>query len=102
PLLLQALDFADTTRFMEELYRRSVDAWHDHVEFEGHLQPGQNGERGGYLSLKLYPRGKAQSDESMTAETWVGFSNKPKEEHLHFDFKLSKQPKTPFSPEEYL
>jgi hypothetical protein len=99
---LEQLDVAQASRFIEQLYRRGVEVLEDHVELKGTFLPDNKGERWGYLSLKLYPKGKARSEEGVKAETWLGFSSKPEEDYLHFDFKLSKEPKPTLLPEDHI
>lgn len=101
---VEQFDWAKVRGLLEQVYKRSLDVIEDHVEFEGTLQPdAENGERRGRLSLKLYPKGKAHFEESLRAETRFGFSQKPGEGRVHFDFKLSQDPYThPLFPEDYL
>jgi hypothetical protein len=98
----QHLDLGDAKRLTEQVYQRGVEILEDHVERQGSFRPEQNVERQGHLSLKLYPKGKAHSEDSLTAETWFGFANKPEEDRLYFDFKLSKHPKHIRSVQDYL
>jgi hypothetical protein len=88
--------------FIEELYRRGLDALGDHLEVDGAFHPhDQTGERWGRLSLKLYPKGRRESEEHLRAETWFKFSTQPGDHRLHFDFSLSKDRPTSL-PDEYL
>lgn len=98
----ELFDLANAKRFIEEVYKRGMDALEDRVEFEGSFRPDQQAERQGHLSLRLYPKGKAHSEDNMTAETWFGFSNKPEEDRLHFDFKFHRDQKPAGAPQDYI
>jgi hypothetical protein len=77
--------------FIEELYRRGLEALGDHLEVDGAFHPhDQTGERWGRLGLKFYPKGKRESEEHLRAETWFQFSTQPGDRRLHFDLRLSE------------
>ena len=99
---LQSFDVSEATRLLKQLYRKGTEALADHVEVQGGVQPNRQGERRGHLSLKLYPKGKSQSEEGITAETWFGFGKTPEEDRLYFDFKFSKDNKPTFAPHDYI
>ena len=101
-LQVQPFDLDDAARFLGQLYRRGVEILEDHVEVHGAFFPDKNGEQRGHLSLKVYPKGKSHSDESMKAEGSFGITTTPEEDHIHFDFKFSKEPKATFSPLDYI
>jgi hypothetical protein len=96
------LDLNKAQRFLEQIYKSGADLLAEHVEVEGTWRPSSgSGEQSGRLKLKLYPKGKTRSEESLNAETWFRFE--PKDHHLHFDFKFFQQPPSqPFTPEDYI
>jgi uncharacterized protein HemX len=105
PLSLEQLDLAKAKRFIEQLYKQGMEALQaieDHVELKGSFRPEQSADQQGYLSLRLYPKGKAHAEDSMTAETWFGFASKPDEDRLHFDFKFSKDRKPTAVPQRHI
>ncbi|HET8580268.1 MAG TPA: hypothetical protein VFL31_04650 [Nitrospiraceae bacterium] len=88
---------------VHELFSRGREIIDDHIDLDGGYRSGlHEGEHGGRLSLKLYPKGKSQSQEHVLAETWFQFFNKAGENHFSFDFKLSPSRQAYSRPEEYL
>src|SRR5438067_7014427 len=51
------------------LLNRALDLIENHIELNGSMQPNdQTGEKQGRFQLKLYPHGKSQSDDHISAE----------------------------------
>jgi hypothetical protein len=85
------------------LFERARDAVQNYVEVDGgHRRGLQDGKEGGYLSLRVYPKGKAKSDEHYTAETWFRFSSPQDKETLSYDFMFSLPHRNTVRPEDYI
>jgi hypothetical protein len=102
PLILQ--DFSGLgSRLLEDLFEHAREVLQNYVEVEGGQRPSlQEGTQGGYLILRLYPKGKTKSDEHFTAETWFRFSNPHEKSSLFFDFKLTPSEKKSLHPDDYI
>lgn len=63
----------------------------DHIEWRGHYEPNSHdGTTRGDVTLRLYPKGKRQSDQHLTAEAWFQFKNNPGERGLQFDLRIQE------------
>ena len=84
------------------LLNQALDLIEDHIEIKGNLRPNEAGEKQGHFQLKLYPHGKSQADEHVSAELRFRFS--PDDQHFSFDLKLPKEsPNHPiYSPDNTL
>ena len=90
-----------TKNVLRSLLNQTLGLIENHIEFKGNLQPNkETGEQQGSFQLKVYPHGKSQSDDHVSAE--LRFRSSPNDQHLSFDLKLPKEPKTFFSPENTL
>jgi hypothetical protein len=99
PSVLQEL----SGRLLGDLFEHAREVVQNYVEIEGDQRSGlQQGTRGGYLTLRLYPKGKAQSDEHFTAEAWFRFSRPHEEGSLSYDFKLTPSEKKTLHPGDYI
>jgi hypothetical protein len=87
---------------LRSLLNHASDLIEDHIEVNGNLQPNdQTGEQQGRFQLKLYPQGKSQSDDHVSAE--LSFRSSPDDQHFSFDLKLpTKKPKETLSPDTIL
>ena len=75
---------------LHSLLNQALDLIENHIEIKANLQPNEEtGDRQGHFQLKLYPHGKSQSDEHVSAELQFRFS--PKDQHLSFDLRLPKE-----------
>lgn len=75
----------------------------NHIELNGDLQPNEKtGEQGGHFQLKLYPHGKLQSEDHISAE--LSFRSSPDDQHLSFALKHRKESSqnSPSSPDNTL
>ena len=52
--------------------------------------PTHDGTTRGDVTLRLYPKGKRQSDQHLTAEAWFQFKNNPGERGLQFDLRIQE------------
>jgi hypothetical protein len=88
---------------LRSLLNQALDLIEDHIEFKGNLRPNEErGEQQGHFQLKLYPHGKSQSDEHLSAE--LRFRSSHNDQHLSFDLKLPKESSSsqPYLPENTL
>jgi len=75
---------------LRSLLNHTVDLIDNHIELKGNLQPNkETGEQQGRFELRLYPYGKSQSDDQVSAE--LRFRSSPHEQHFSFDFKLPRE-----------
>jgi hypothetical protein len=75
---------------LRSLLNQALDLIENHIELSGDLQPnGETGERGGRFQLKLYPQGKSQSEDHISAE--LRFRSSPHDQHWSFDLKHPKE-----------
>jgi hypothetical protein len=87
----QPFDDAMAKGLLRSLLNRALDAIEDHVEMRGKLRHGaQAGEEEGRLELRVYPRGKSQSGDHVTAEGWFRFSPDLLNNEMSFRFKSSQ------------
>jgi hypothetical protein len=92
----EPFEHATIRSMLRSLLDRAFDVIEDHVELKSTLQPNEKtGERRGRVQLKLYPHGKSNSDDSMTAE--LRFRSSPHVQHFSFDLKLPKEPQNSFT-----
>jgi hypothetical protein len=91
------------TRILRDIFNRSGEVLQNYVEVEGGHRSGlQEGTEGGHLTLRLYPRGKAESDEHYTAEAWFRFSSPHEKETFSYSFKLLPPHPSTIRPEDYI
>jgi hypothetical protein len=75
---------------LRSLLNQALDVIENHIEVNGDLQPNEEtGEQGGRFQLKLYPQGKSQSEDHISAE--LRFRSSPDDQHFSFDLKLPKE-----------
>lgn len=75
---------------LRSLINQALDLIEDHIEVKGNLRPNEETEeQQGHFQLKLYPHGKSQSDDHLSAE--LMFRSSPDDHHLSFDLKLPKE-----------
>ena len=87
---------AATKRALLTLLNHALDLLENHIEVNGTLQPNdQTGKQNGHLQLKLYPHGKSQSDDHISAE--LQFRSSPDDKHFSFDLKLPRESSNPLS-----
>jgi hypothetical protein len=76
---------------------------HNYVEIEAGHRPGmQEGTEGGNLTLRVYPKGKTESDEHYTAEAWFRLSAPEGKDNLSYDFQVSPPQTIILQPKDYL
>ena len=82
---------------LRSLLNQALDVIENHIELNGDLQPNEEtGEQRGRFQLKLYPQGKSQSEDHISAELRFRFS--PHDEHFSFDLKRpNESSKAPLS-----
>jgi hypothetical protein len=88
---------------LRSLLNQALDLIENHIELNGNLQPNEEtGEQLGRFQLKLYPHGKSQSEDHVSAE--LRFRSSPDDHHLSFDLKLPKESSRtlPYSPDNTL
>ena len=89
----QPFDEAMAKGVLRSILNRALDAIEDHVEMRGKLRHGaRNGEEEGRLELRVYPRGKSQSDDHVAAEGWFRFSPGLLNNELTLRFRSSQDP----------
>lgn len=87
------LDTENPVWILEELIDRGMAFVRDHVEISKRYQKGTNGEDiQGELQIKVYPKGKTQSEESFRGNGSFEFSRPLGGLHLRFDFDFSPNP----------
>jgi hypothetical protein len=60
---------------LHSLLNQALDLIENHIEVKGRVQPDkETGDQQGHFQLKLYPHGKSQSDEHVSAELRFRFS----------------------------
>jgi hypothetical protein len=75
---------------LRSLLNQALDLIENHIEVNGDLRPNEEtGEQGGRFQLKLYPQGKSQSEDHISAE--LRFRSSPDDQHFSFDLKLPKE-----------
>ncbi|MBA2251593.1 MAG: hypothetical protein H0W13_02635 [Nitrospirales bacterium] len=87
---------------LRSLLNQALDLIEDHIEVKGNLQPNEAGEQQGHFQLKLYPHGKSQSDDHLSAD--LRFRSSLDDQHLSFDLELPKESSknSPTSPDNAL
>ena len=89
----QPFDDAMAKGLLRSLLNRALDAIEDHVEVRGKLRHGaQTGEDEGRMEVRVYPRGKSQSGDHVTAEGWFRFSPDLLNNEMTFRFRSSQDP----------
>jgi hypothetical protein len=75
---------------LRSFLNHALDLIDDHIEVNGSMQPNdQTGEHQGRFQLKVYPHGKSQFDDHISAE--LRFRSSPDDQHLSFDLMLPKE-----------
>ncbi|HLZ35868.1 MAG TPA: hypothetical protein VKP13_17835 [Nitrospira sp.] len=78
-------------RLLESLVRQALEAFNDHVEISGSLDPDPSkGDREQRLRFRFHPEGKSKSDEHIAAEGWLGPSEDSRRQEFHFRFSVPK------------
>jgi hypothetical protein len=78
-------------RLLESFLGPALDAFTEHLEISGSLDPDSGGgNRTQSLRFKFYPEGKTKSDEHIDAEGWVGPSADSRHREFHFRFVVPK------------
>jgi hypothetical protein len=101
-----SLDLSDilteTSRALTRAIEHGFAAIQDHVEITADSKAGSSrDERSTQLRLRLFPKGKAQSDEQVGADTTFNYSLNPA--HPHFNFGLRIVPLRPdHNPDDYI
>jgi len=88
----QAIDISA----LRSLLNQALNVIENHIELNGSMQPNdQTGEKQGRFQLKLYPHGKSQFDDHISAE--LRFRSAPDDQHFSFDLKLPRESSNPLS-----
>jgi hypothetical protein len=92
----------DTSRALTKAIERGIAALEDHVEVTAESKAGSSqDERSTQLRLRLFPKGKSESDEQVGADTTFNYSLNP--EHPRFNFGLRIIPLRPTrNPDDYI
>ena len=61
---------------------------HDHVEMDLATRQSLDDEQTARLRLRVFPKGNTQSDEQITAETFLKYSLNLAAPHFLFDFRI--------------
>jgi hypothetical protein len=88
---------------LRSLLNQALDLIENHIEFNGDLQPNEGtGEQEHRFQLKLFPHGKSQPDDHVSAE--LRFRSAPDDHHFSFDLKLPRESSNPlfYSPDNTL
>lgn len=88
---------------LRSLFNQALDLIENHIEVKGDLRPNEEtGEQRGRFQLKLYPQGKSQSENHISAE--LRFRSSPHDQHWSFDLKHPKESSknSPSSPDNTL
>jgi len=71
----QPFQQALTKNLLRSFFNQALDQLEEHLEISGDLMPDQTaGDRQGHLRFNLYPEGKSNSDQPLTAEGWFRFA----------------------------
>jgi hypothetical protein len=92
-----------TKSVLRSLLNRALDLIENHIEITANVQPNkETEEQQGHFQLKLYPHGKSQSDEHLSAD--LRFRSFPDNRRFSFDLNLPKEPSknSPSSPDNTL
>ena len=92
-----------TKSVLHSLLNRALDLIENHIEITGNVQSNkETEEQQGHFQLKLYPQGKSQSDEHLSAD--LRFRSFPDNRRFSFDLNLPKEPSqnSPSSPDHTL
>ena len=85
-----SLDMDSPARLLEELVDRGLALLRDHIEIKQRYKEGPNGEDiKGELEVKVYPKGRTQSDEALRGNGAFEFSRPLGGLHFRFDFNFS-------------
>lgn len=84
----QPFRYAFSSHILRGLLNQALDLVEDRLEVAGEVSgPNSKGDRSGRVQLKLYPKGKSQSDEHLKAEGWFHFSRDTGRHDFHFRFQ---------------
>lgn len=79
---------AFSSKMLHDMVNRTLDLIENHIEVAADVDPKDaGGEQQGRFSFKLYPKGKAQSDEHVKAEGWFRFSPDLGRQDFHLRFE---------------
>jgi hypothetical protein len=88
---------------LRSLLNQALDVIENYIELNGDLQPNEeSGEQRGRFELRLYPHGKSQADDHISAE--LRFRSSPHDQHWSLDLKNPKESSknSPSSPDNTL
>lgn len=93
---------AFSSKILRDMVNRTLDLIEDHIDVAADVDPKDSrGEQQGRLSFKLYPKGKAQSDEHVAAEGWFRFSPDLGRQDFHLRFERpQRKSRLPSQPPE--
>jgi len=75
---------------LRSLLNQALDLIENHIKIKGNVQSNkESGEQQGHFQLKVYPHGKSQSDDYLSAD--LRFRSSPDDHHFSFDLKLPKE-----------
>ena len=75
---------------LRSLLNQALGMIENYIELKSDLQPNEeSGEQRGRLELRLYPHGKSQSDDHISAE--LRFRSSPHDQHWSLDLKNPKE-----------
>jgi len=90
---------ATSNSALRSLLNEALDLIENYIKITGNVQPNEEtGEQQRHFQLKLYPHGKSQSDEHLSAD--LRFRSFPDNRGFSFDLNLPKEPSknSPSSP----
>ncbi|WP_447976692.1 hypothetical protein [Candidatus Nitrospira bockiana] len=89
-------------RVLNDAVERGIAAIQDRLDIEAVTGPGRReGETSTRLRLKVFPKGKAQPNERVEAESLFNYSLDPEAPHFSFEFRLVPRQPARFS-DDYL
>ena len=75
---------------LRSLLNQALGMIENYIELKGDLRPNEeSGEQRGRFELRLYPQGKSQSDDHISAE--LRFRSSPHDQHWSLDLKNPKE-----------
>jgi len=79
----------DASRALTKAIEQGVAAIQDRVEITADSKAGSSkDERSTQLRLRLFPKGKSESDEQVGADTTLNYSLNPDNPHFNFGFRI--------------
>ena len=79
----------DASRALTKAIEQGFAAIQDHVDITADTKAGSSkDERSTQLRLRLFPKGRSESDEQVGADTTFNYSLNPEHPHLNFRFRL--------------